>query len=90
MTLVTDAINHIGLAALGRKVNKWPSAVQRWRDLNRLPQTDLLGITDYAHLIEEVSGGKYLAADLLECSRAQWRSDVARRAAIAKSKRAIP
>lgn len=76
--LVASAINQIGLSKLGRRLQCQPSNIQRWRDAGRLPQTDLCGLTNYASVIEEMTQGKYKAAELLEATRQAW---IERRAA---------
>lgn len=69
---VTSAIEHIGLSPLARRLDVWPSAVQKWRDDGRLPQTDLAGLTSYAVTIEEMCDGKFTAEQLLEATRQSW------------------
>lgn len=70
--VVASAIDHIGLTKLGNRFDVWPSAVQKWRDLGCLPESDLSGRTEYAKGIEEESGGKYTAEQLLEATREAW------------------
>lgn len=69
---VTSAIEHIGLSRLGRRLKYRPSAVQRWRDDGRLPQTDLAGLTNYAEIIAEMCDGKWTAEQLLDATREAW------------------
>lgn len=69
---VTSAIEQIGLSSLARRLGFWPSAIQRWKDDGRLPQTDLAGLTSYAATIEEMTEGKYTAEQLLEATRDSW------------------
>lgn len=72
MGYVASAIKHIGLTNLGNRLNLWPSAFTKWKKRNRLPQSDLAGLTDYASVIEEMSGGEYTREKLLEETRANW------------------
>lgn len=72
MSSVTSAIDHIGLSRLAREFGYRPSAVQKWRDEGRLPKSELAGLTEYASTIENLTGGKYRAADLLAETRAAW------------------
>ena len=76
MGYVYSAIKHIGLTKLGDRLNYWPSAIQKWRDADRLPQTELMGVTQYAEVIEEMSGGKFKAKKLLEHTRTKWQEKV--------------
>lgn len=69
---VTSAIEHIGLSALARKVGFFPSAVQKWRDDGRLPQSELAGLTNYAEVIAELSDGRFSAHQLREATREAW------------------
>jgi hypothetical protein len=76
---VASAIDHIGLTKVGNRFGIRPSAVQKWRDNARLPQTDLSGLTEYAAGIEELSLGRYPAAKLLAETREAWEKTSARR-----------
>jgi hypothetical protein len=76
---VASAIDHIGLTKVGNRFGIRPSAVQKWRDNARLPQTDLSGLTEYAAGIEELSAGKFPAETLLEETREAWKRTSARR-----------
>ncbi len=69
---VASAIDHIGLTKVGNRFGIRPSAVQKWRDNKRLPQTDLSGLTEYAAGIEELCAGKFKAEILLAETRAAW------------------
>lgn len=69
---VASAIDHIGLSPIARMFDIWPSAVQKWRDNQCLPESELSGRTRYAVGIEELSDGKYKAEDLLAETRAIW------------------
>jgi hypothetical protein len=71
-SIVASAIDHIGLTKLGNRFEIRPSAVQKWRDNCRLPQTDLSGLTAYAAGIAELSGGKFTAEQLLAETRTAW------------------
>lgn len=77
MGYVYSAIKHIGLTKLGDRLNYWPSAIQKWRDDDRLPRTELMGVTNYAEVIEEMSGGEFKAKKLIEHTRSRWRGKVA-------------
>lgn len=76
---VASAIDHIGLTKVGNRFGIRPSAVQKWRDNRRLPQTDLAGLTSYAEGIEELSAGKYSAEKLLAETREAWEKTPLRR-----------
>jgi hypothetical protein len=69
---VTSAIKHIGLSALAKKLGYFPSAIQKWRDDGRLPQSELAGLTNYADVIAEMSDGRFSAEQLLAATRAAW------------------
>ena len=72
MGYVASAIEHIGLTKLGNRLDLWPSGIQKWRDDDCLPQTELSGRTNYSAVIEEMSGGKFSAKKLLEHTRKRW------------------
>jgi hypothetical protein len=78
-TIVTRAIDHIGLTKLANRFDVWASAVQKWRDKGFLPESDLSGRTEYAAGIEELSEGKFSAEELLEATREAWRKTPLRR-----------
>jgi hypothetical protein len=83
MSLTATAIDHIGLKPLAERFGVRLSAVHKWKKQG-LPKSELAGLTAYAQAIEELSQGKYLAADLLEETRRQWRR---RTAQVIKDKR---
>lgn len=85
---VASAIDHIGLTKVGNRFGIGPSAVQKWRDNARLPQTDLSGLTSYAAGIEELSAGKYLAQTLLAETREAWVKTPVRRGKRKRTKKA--
>lgn len=72
MSIVQSAIDHIGLSKLAQRFGYYPSAVQKWHRANRLPATELSGLTQYAAAMEEMSGGKFTAEKLLAETREQW------------------
>ena len=76
---VASAIDHIGLTKVGNRFGIRPSAVQKWRDNARLPQTDLSGLTEYAAGIEELSDGRFSAEKLLAETREAWKRSPLRR-----------
>lgn len=78
-TIVASAIDHIGLTPIANHFDIWPSAVQKWRDLGRLPESDLSGRTEYAAGIEELSEGEYPAEKLLAATREAWQKNPLRR-----------
>ena len=78
MSTVASAIDHIGLSRLAARFGFYPSAVQKWRDEKRLPQTELSGLTNYAKAIEELSEGQYKAKDLIAETRAAWKERITR------------
>lgn len=77
MGYVYSAIEHIGLTKLGDRLNYWPSAIQKWQKADRLPRTELMGITNYAEVIEEMTEGKFKAKKLKEHTLKQWQEKVA-------------
>lgn len=77
---VTSAIEHIGLTPIAKKFGYRPSAIQKWRDDGRLPQSDLAGLTDYAKTIAELSGGRFTAKQLLVDTRVAWEERAKERA----------
>lgn len=83
---VASAIDHIGLTKVGNRFGIRPSAVQKWRDNRRLPQTDLSGLTEYAAGLEELSDGLYPAARLLAETREAWKRTPLKRG---KKKRSV-
>lgn len=78
-SIVASAIDHIGLTPIANRFNLWPSAVQKWRDLGRLPESELSGRTEYAIGIAELSDGKFPAERLLAETREAWRKHPLRR-----------
>lgn len=78
MSLVTSAINHIGLKPIAEKYGFRLSAVHKWKDQGRLPRSDLAGLTTYAQGLEELSDGKFRATDLLAETRAAWQRRTAK------------
>lgn len=70
--LVTSSIEHIGLTAVARRLGFFPSAVQKWRDDGRLPQSELAGLTHYAEVIADMSDGRVTADQLREETRKAW------------------
>lgn len=81
MNTVKSSIELIGLTKVARRIGCYPSAVQRWRDNGRLPQTELAGLTNYAAVIAEMSGdaGKPVTVQqLLDDTRSEWTRGEAR------------
>lgn len=77
MSMVTSAIERIGLSRVARRFDCWPSAVQKWRDRGRLPKSDLAGLTDYAGGIAELSEATaqpVTKEELLRDTRTAWES----------------
>lgn len=83
MTLTATAIDHIGLKPLADRFDVRLSAVHKWKK-EGLPKSELAGLTSYAKAIEELSGGKFKAADLMAETRKRWER---RTAQVAKDKR---
>lgn len=83
MSFVKDAINHIGLKPIADRYGFKPSAVHKWKAQERLPRTELAGLTNYAQGIEELSEGRFRARDLIAETRVAWQ----RRTAKATAKR---
>lgn len=69
---VTSAIKHIGLTPIAKRLGFFPSAIQKWRDDGRLPQSELSGLTNYADVIAELSDGRYSSQQLMDATRAAW------------------
>lgn len=76
---VASAIDHIGLTPIANRFDIWPSAVQKWRDNGRLPESELSGRTEYAVGIEALSAGKFPADRLLAETREAWKRNPLRR-----------
>lgn len=74
MSTVSSAIRHIGLTPLANRLGFRPSAIFKWQDSNRLPQSELAGTTNYAEVIEEMTEGKYTAEQLIAATREMWRA----------------
>lgn len=77
MSTVTSAIKLIGLSPIARLFGYRPSAVQKWRDDGRLPQSDLAGLTFYAAAIAALSSKTetpVTADELLADTRAAWQA----------------
>lgn len=75
MSAVTRSIGLIGLTPLARRFRFRPSAIQKWRDDGRLPQSELAGLTNYASVIAELSAATaqpVTAEELLRDTRAEW------------------
>lgn len=70
--LVGAAIAHIGVLKLAKAAGLYPGAVSRWKKNGRLPSSELIGNTQYAHLIEDLSRGRFPAVELLAETRREW------------------
>lgn len=70
--LVRAAIAHIGVLKLAKAADLYPGAVSRWKKNGRLPSSELIGNTQYAHLIEGLSRGLFPAVELLAETRREW------------------
>lgn len=77
--VVASAIDHSGLTKVANRFDIWPSAVQKWRDLGFLPESDLSGRTQYAAGIAELSEGRFTEEQLLEATREAWQKRGVRR-----------
>ncbi len=56
---------------LDRGITITPWACNKWLRQGRLPRTDYTGETNYAKALEELTGGKVTAEQLLEAGRAR-------------------
>jgi hypothetical protein len=72
MSTVTSAIEHIGLTPIAKRFGYRPSAIQKWRDVGALPQTELSGMTDYASEIADMTDGEYTKDQLIHDTRVYW------------------
>lgn len=75
MSTVTSAIELIGLSPIAHRFGYRPSAIQKWRDLGRLPKSDLAGLTNYAEVIAELSEATekpVTKEELLRDTRIAW------------------
>ena len=72
MNVVESAIDHIGLKPIAERYGFVISAIHKWKKEGRLPKSDLAGLTCYAQDLEELSGGKYRASELLAATRRAW------------------
>jgi len=53
---VTSVIESVGLSRVARACAVSPSAVHKWKSLNRLPRTEWTGETQYARKIADLHG----------------------------------
>jgi hypothetical protein len=60
--------------------------VHKWKHQGRLPRTELAGLTDYARALEELSGGKFLAIDLIAETRVAWTRRTAKAVQVRRSR----
>lgn len=90
MSTVKSAIGLIGLSKIARRAGCYPSAVQKWRDEGRLPQSELAGLTQYAETISELSqdtDSPVTVDELIADTRAAWEARPSRRAAKIRGRR---
>ncbi len=69
MDKIDIAIKGVGIPEVARACGVSERAVYKWLKNGFLPKTEFFGKTSYATTIQEVSAGRYLAADLLSISR---------------------
>jgi hypothetical protein len=75
MQTLADPINEIGIRKLASRCGLSPGAIIKWRDADRLPQSELAGLTNYATLIAELSQSTdypVTADQLLAHTRSKW------------------
>lgn len=69
MQNLDEPIKGIGIPEVARACGVSERAVYKWLKNGFLPKTEFFGKTRYASKIEEISGGKFQAVDLLEISK---------------------
>ncbi|EAM9286250.1 DNA-binding protein [Salmonella enterica] len=69
MQNLDEPIKGIGIPEVAMACGVSERAVYKWLKNGFLPKTEFFGKTRYASKIEEISGGKFQAVDLLEISK---------------------
>ncbi|KGA31147.1 transcriptional regulator [Pectobacterium odoriferum] len=69
MRNLDEPIKSVGIPEVARACGVSERAVYKWLKNGFLPKTEFFGKTQYAKKIEQISGGKFMANDLLELSR---------------------
>ena len=64
-----EPIKSVGIPEVAKACGVSERAVYKWLKNGFLPKTEFFGKTQYAQTIEQISGGKFMANDLLELSR---------------------
>ncbi|WP_421174140.1 helix-turn-helix domain-containing protein [Aeromonas enteropelogenes] len=64
-----EPIKEIGIQEVARACGVSERAVYKWLKNGFLPKTEFFGKTAYASKIEEISGGKFQAKEMLEISK---------------------
>lgn len=69
METLEVAIKGVGIPEVAKACGVSERAVYKWLKNGFLPKTEFFGKTSYAERIEQISGGKYNAIELLELSK---------------------
>ena len=73
-TPLDTAIAVAGLGKLAARLDVTYHSLRKWQKQGRLPRTELSGESDYAQKIEQATGGKVTAIELIEWSFPErWR-----------------
>lgn len=69
MQNLDEPIKSVGIPEVAKACGVSERAVYKWLKNGFLPKTEFFGKTKYASKIEEISGGKYQASEMLEISK---------------------
>ncbi|BEO21885.1 helix-turn-helix domain-containing protein [Serratia marcescens] len=69
METLEVAIKGVGISEVAKACGVSERAVYKWLKNGFLPKTEFFGKTSYAERIEEISGGKFNAIEILEVSK---------------------
>jgi len=69
MQNLDEPIKCVGIPEVAKACGVSERAVYKWLKNGFLPKTEFFGKTNYASKIEQLSGGKYQANEMLELSK---------------------
>ena len=69
METLEVAIKGVGISEVAKACGVSERAVYKWLKNGFLPKTEFFGKSSYAERIEEISGGKFNAIEILEVSK---------------------
>ena len=69
METLEVVIKGVGISEVAKACGVSERAVYKWLKNGFLPKTEFFGKTSYAERIEEISGGKFNAIEILEVSK---------------------